>query len=111
MRARPGLAILSLPPEIQAPGPAGKTSRKELTGHEQPHFAWLPPRAPPLGRRGGPGSAGSVRDPGLPGTVSRADAPYAAAGLDVLDPAGRPDAQILDLAGIPGAAGRDHYRG
>jgi DMSO/TMAO reductase YedYZ molybdopterin-dependent catalytic subunit len=31
--------------------------------------------------------------------------------MDVLDPAGRRDAQILDLAGIPGPASRDRHRG
>jgi DNA-binding CsgD family transcriptional regulator/tetratricopeptide (TPR) repeat protein len=65
------------------------TSWKELTGHEQPSFTWLPPLAPSLRRRGGQGAAGPVRDPGLPGAVSRPDPAYAAASMDVLDPAGR----------------------
>src|SRR5260370_12603113 len=98
--------ILSLPREL---GPG--LSRKELTSHEQPCFAWLSPPAPPLGRTGGPGAAGPVHHPGLSGAVGRPDATSTVARVDVLDPAGRRHAQVLDLAGIPGAAGRDRHQG
>ena len=64
---------------------------------------------PRQGRRAG--SAGPVPDRWVPGVVGRPGAAYPAGGMDVLHHPGRPDRQVLELAGVPGAARRDHHRG
>ena len=75
-------------------------------------LAWLPPPAPRPGRPRGPGAAGSVRDR----RASRCCRPARRRIRRWTDwtfsiTAGRPDAEVLDLAGIPGAARRDRHRG
>lgn len=81
-----------------------------MTGHE-PCFAWFSRPRPHTGRRRGPGTAGSICNQRFPGALGRPDATYTAARVDILDHPGQRHAQILDLAGDAGAAGRDrHYR-
>src|SRR6266700_1519269 len=103
------------PATVCAAGDAAKLDPSRRTaGGEEPTgdelcLAWFPRPAPRLGWRGGTPAAGSIHNRRLPGVVGRPDAAHAAGEMDVLDHARRRDQEVLDMAGIPGGAGRGSH--